>query len=112
MDQPFGVGPGVRADALDEDFDGEYDDEEEEEEIIDHEAKIAEVYNKYKGRDPTMDQIDDDDDEDLGSFQCEQPAYPDKTPAKTRFQQLPFESGDKAEEQKVPDTPGQNLDDY
>jgi len=37
---------------------------------------------------------------------------PNRTPAKTRFQPLALDTGNKNEEGKEPDTPGQDDSDY
>jgi len=77
---PF-AGARGKQEELDDDFEGEYDDEEE---IIDHEAKIQEVYEKYKGKDPALEEADQ---ENTISFNQSMDAEPDpnRTPAKTRF---------------------------
>ena len=93
---------------MDDDFEGESYDEEDEE-IIDHEAKIQEVYEKYKAKDPGIQEADQ---ENSISMNQSVEADPNRTPAKARFQPLAADTGNKQEEQKVPDTPGQDSEGY
>ncbi len=80
---PFAA-PGRKED-LDDDFEDDYDDEEEE--IVDHEAKIEEVYHKYKGKD----QIQDEESlENQESYDFEPKV--EQTPGKPRFKALAIES--------------------